>query len=118
MMKRQRFLVLVLTCVILTASLVGQDVQHAPTVAQCQADQRLWDSEIMNKSRDDLPVVGILQKQTSEMRDCLSVDPPHQFQYIVTTDEIDAEELIRTLHFLQRHNMMADFKTEDAAGKR
>jgi hypothetical protein len=25
---------------------VGQDVQHAPTVAQCQADQRLWLSKL------------------------------------------------------------------------
>jgi hypothetical protein len=35
---------LILSVFVLAA--VGQDVQHAPTVAQCQADQRLWSAEI------------------------------------------------------------------------
>jgi hypothetical protein len=30
---------------VLTASVAGQ-VEHAPTVEQCQADQRLWLAEI------------------------------------------------------------------------
>jgi hypothetical protein len=46
---------LVLASLILTASLVGQ-VEHAPTVAQCQADQRLWLSKLLvdeKVKRDD-----------------------------------------------------------------
>jgi hypothetical protein len=113
MMKR----LLVLVSLILTASLVGQ-VEHAPTVAQCQADQRLWDSKLISKSGMVLPDVGVLVKWRTEMNDCLTVDRQNQFEYIVTTDEIDAETLLRTIHFLERHNMMVDFKTEDAAGKR
>jgi|HubBroStandDraft_6_1064221.scaffolds.fasta_scaffold517911_2 hypothetical protein len=36
---------LVLGCLVLAASLAGQ-VQYAPTVAQCQADQRFWMSKL------------------------------------------------------------------------
>ncbi|MGA8510013.1 MAG: hypothetical protein WB762_30755 [Candidatus Sulfotelmatobacter sp.] len=96
---------------------VGQEIQHAPTVAQCQADQRLWDYEFIHQS-EKLPDVGVLQKWNSEMRDCMKVDPQTQLQYVFTVGEIDAETELRMMHFLQRHNMLADFKTEDAAGKR
>lgn len=101
---------------ILAVSLTAQ-VEHAPTVAQCQADQRLWDFKFLHE-REKLPDVTMLQKWNSELRDCLTVDPPTQLQYIFTVDEIDAETELRMLHFLQRHSMIADFKTEDAAGKR
>ena len=113
---------LVLT-VILTSSLVSQvvsppqSVEHAPTVAQCQADQRLWGYRLTHEP-EKLPDVGVLQKWSSELRDCLTVDPPTQLQYIITVDEIDTEMELRMMHFLQRRNMLADFKTEDAAGKR
>jgi hypothetical protein len=112
MMKR----LLVLSGLLLTASLVGQ-VEHAPTVAQCQADQRLWDYQLMHES-EKLPDVVVLQKWSSELRDCMKVDPQTQLQYVFTIDEIDAQTELRLMHFLQRHNLMADFKTEDAAGKR
>jgi hypothetical protein len=52
---------------------VGQDVQHAPTVAQCQADQRLWSSEIIDDTYPK-PDIDVLQKWTREMRDCRKVD--------------------------------------------
>lgn len=107
---------LVLSGLLLTASLVGQ-VEHAPTVAQCQADQRLWDYQLMHES-EKLPDVVVLQKWSSELRDCMKVDPQTQLQYVFTIDEIDAQTELRLMHFLQRHNLMADFKTEDAAGKR
>jgi hypothetical protein len=106
---------LILASLILTTSLVGQ-VEHAPTVAQCQADQKLWDSKI--ESKLGLPEVGILQKWTSEMEDCMTVDSQHQLQYVFTASEVDTETVLRMMHFLQRHNMLEDFKTEDAAGKR
>lgn len=107
---------LVFGWLILTASLTGQ-VEHAPTVAQCQADQRLWDYEFMHQS-EKLPNVGVLQKWNSEMQDCMKVDRQTQLLYESTVVDIDAETELRMMHFLQRHNMLADFKTEDAAGKR
>jgi hypothetical protein len=48
----------------------------------------------------------------------MKVDPQTQLQYVFAIDEIDAQTELRLMHFLQRHNLMADFKTEDAAGKR
>lgn len=48
----------------------------------------------------------------------MKVDPRAQLQYVFTVGEIDAETELRMMHFLQRHNMLADFKTEDAAGRR
>ena len=103
--------------VVATSLTFGQDVQHAPTVAQCQADQRLWDFKFIHQS-DKLPDVVVLQKWNSEMRDCMTVDPPTQLQYLFIVSQTDAETAIRLMHFLQRHNMSADFKTEDLAGKR
>lgn len=107
---------LVLGWLVLTVSLTGQ-VEHAPTVAQCQADQRLWGYEFTHQS-EKLPDVGVLQKWSSEMQDCMKVDPQTQLQYVFTVGQIDTEMELRMIHFLQRHNMLADFKTEDAAGKR
>jgi hypothetical protein len=109
-------LMLAFAVVLLAASLTGQ-VEHAPTVAQCQADQRLWDYEFMHQS-EKLPGVGVLQQWKSEMIACEKVDPQTQLQYLFTADEVDSEILLRMMHFLQRRNMLADFKTEDAAGKR
>jgi hypothetical protein len=77
----------------------------------------LWGYQLIHES-GKLPDVVVLQKWSSELRDCLKVDPPTQLQYIITVDEIDAETELRMMHFLQRHNMMADFKAEDAAGER
>jgi hypothetical protein len=112
MMKR----LLVLSGLLLTAALIGQ-VEHAPTVAQCQADQRLWDYQFIHEP-EKLPTVDVLQKWNSEMRDCLKVDPQAQLQYLFTAAEADTETEVRMMHFLQRHDMLTAFRTEDATGKR
>lgn len=106
---------LILVLFVLSAG--GQDIEHAPTVAQCQADQRLWDSKIESKS-EKLPDIGVLQRWSSELRDCLTVDSQHQLQYVFTVGEIDTETMLRMTHFLERRNMLTDFKAEDATGKR
>lgn len=44
---------------------VGQEVQHAPTVAQCQADQRLWLSKLEDGDKSSaLPEFDVLTKWT------------------------------------------------------
>jgi hypothetical protein len=96
---------------------VGQEIQHAPTVAQCQADQRLWDYQLINQS-EKLPDIEVLQKWNSELRDCMKADPQNRLQYFITVDEVDGETLLRMMHFLQRHNTLKDFVNEDDAGKR
>jgi hypothetical protein len=113
-MKRQRLLVLV--CLILTASLVGQ-VEHAPTVAQCQADQRLWFSEIEGES-STLPKYDVLSEWAIEMGECKTVDPANFDKYYNLHGEIDAERALRMMHFIERHGLWTQFKAEDAAGKR
>jgi hypothetical protein len=95
---------------------VGQEVQHAPTVAQCQADQRLWGHALAHP--ENLPDFVALEERASEMVDCGRVDPQDQPEYELTAATIYAQIEARMLHYLQRHNMLADFKAEDAAGKR
>jgi hypothetical protein len=71
-----RFLTLAIVLVI-TASLTGQ-VQHAPTVAQCQADQRLWLSQLEGGDRSKLPEFYALIDETKEMDACQKVDPTNE----------------------------------------
>jgi len=105
--------------VVLVASLtVGQDVQHAPTVAQCQADQRVWVADIEQVDSPRLPKYSVLSKWSHEMTDCEKVDPDNKGKYYNTGAEIDAMQAIRLMDFLDRHGLWAKFKEEDAAGKR
>jgi hypothetical protein len=64
--------VLILSVFVLAA--VGQDVQHAPTVAQCQADQRLWLSHLEEDDPPHLPTFNVLVSWESEMNDCRTID--------------------------------------------
>lgn len=100
---------------------VGQDIEHAPTVAQCQADQRLWLSEIEANDKDSsvqLPDMSVLHQWLREMNNCITVDPENKTRYYNTVGEIDAEMLLRTESFIRRHALWSKFMGEDAAGKR
>ena len=107
---------LVLVSLILTASLIGQ-VEHAPTVAQCQADQRLWLSDL-EQNPHKLPEMSVIVKWNGEMGDCEKVDPDNRFRYYNTSGEIAAEEIARMQHFFDRHGLWTQFMDEDSAGKR
>jgi arylsulfatase A-like enzyme len=114
-MKRQR---LVFGWLILTASLVGQ-VEHAPTVAQCQADQRLWLSKIeSDPNQSTLPPYSVLNKWRGEMLDCADVDPDNKMRYYSTGGEFVDAGMKRLMDFLTRHQLWDKFLEEDAAGKR
>lgn len=108
---------LILTVVMATSLTVGQ-VEHAPTVAQCQADQRLWLSRIEEVDSSRQPVFRLLTEWSHEMAECEHVDPSNQLRYYNTEYEIDALESKRLLHFIVRHDLMDKFVEEDAAGKR
>jgi hypothetical protein len=111
----KHFLVL---AVVLAASLtVGQDVQHAPTVAQCQADQTLWLSKVEGPSAS-LPAYYVIAQWGGEMKDCETVDPSNQLKYYNTMAEITAEEHGRLEHFVDRHGTWDIFIAEGGAGKR
>lgn len=108
--------------VILSASLqAGQVIEHAPTVAQCQADQRLWLAQIeadAKGSNNTLPTVDVIMAWSSEMYKCKDVDPTNHLKYYNTDSEITTERMLRLEHFLDRHDLRQKFMAEDAAGLR
>jgi hypothetical protein len=113
LMAKRRLITLAVT--VLATSLVGQ-VEHAPTVAQCQADQRLWIDEIENRGTH-LKYVTI-DGWLLEMGDCDKVDPKNHSNYHSTEAEIVAEEALRMEGFIQRHSLWNKFIAEDSAGTR
>jgi|HubBroStandDraft_6_1064221.scaffolds.fasta_scaffold802742_2 hypothetical protein len=117
MMTRVARLVLTLgiMCIFLTGSVA--QIEHAPTVAQCQADQRLWFSRLEDTT-SSLPTYDVLRQWGSEMQDCQTVDPNNASKYINVYMEVDASLLTRTINFLARHKLFQSFVDEDAAGQR
>lgn len=109
---------LVILAFVLAASLRGQ-VEHAPTVEQCQADQRLWLSKLEAVPPDtNLPGFKTLQQWSSEMSDCREVDPKNGWTYFNVQSESNVLQAARMLRFLRRHNLWDKFLEEDAAGNR
>jgi hypothetical protein len=97
---------------------VGQDIEHAPTVEQCRADQRLWKARLKGGG-GPLPSVQILSQWHGEMIACWNVDPTtDQNDYAGTTVYISVEESNRYLAFIKRHNLYKQFEQEDKEGKR
>jgi hypothetical protein len=112
-----RFVTLVLA-VVITASLTGQ-VQHAPTVAQCQADQRLWLSKLEVLPIDtNLPSFTTLRQWSNVMGDCKEVDSKNAWLYFNVQAESDTIQAGQMLRFLNREHMWDKFLAEDEAGKR
>jgi len=98
-------------------SAVAQDIQHAPTAAQCQADIAVWKAE--SKVDIEALAVNTLVGRANELSDCSKV--------LVG----DGSELARTLravydqhienryaHFVMRHGLGQQMVDEDAKGAR
>jgi hypothetical protein len=96
-----------------------RQVKHAPTVAQCQADERLWMSKLEQTQPSGTKDVSYntLQSWIDEMGDCEAVDPDESNRYINVTHETLSEIAIRYRNFLWRHNLEEQFIQEDASGK-
>jgi|SRR4029077_8454721 hypothetical protein len=103
--------------VVMVSLSVGQ-VEHAPTVAQCQADQRLWLSKIEQGDSPALAKFDVLSQWSTEMIDCQKVDPTHSWDYNNLGWEISTTQATRMLSFIHRHDMWQKFLNEDAAGQR
>src|ERR1700733_5260164 len=97
---------------------VGQDVEPAPTVAQCQADQRLWLSKLQESDSLRFPTFNVLPRWGFEMGDCEKVDPDNESKYYNIGAETHALQATRLLNFIDRHGLREKFLAEDAAGKR
>ena len=102
-------------------SIHAQEVEQAPTVPQCQADQRLWrsklDQALVPSRVKDVSFMELVNWYT-EMKDCISVDPDHRTDYLVTLSLVDTTQYTRLVNFLGRHDLTWDqFLAEDAQGK-
>jgi hypothetical protein len=98
-----------------TVSPAKDEIKHASTVAQCQADQKLWLAE---RDRNDSLPFDALHKRFDEMVDCHNVDPANDHQYYNTASSEAMSMFKRMSQFIQRHKMWDEFQAEDAAGKR
>jgi hypothetical protein len=101
---------------LLSASVAAQ-IEHATTVAQCQADQHLWMQQLQDLSHP-LPGFHTMTERYKEMEHCTQVDHANEVQYYNTSSEIQANQLTRLFNFVQRHDLWDKFIEEDAAGKR
>ena len=103
-------------------------MQHAPTVEQCRADQKLWFSRISDDAKAEEaeglrePVAHSISFQqltflTLEMHDCARIDPEFKKEYYQTSGDAAVTADNRLVHFLYRHNLNQQFLAEDAQGK-
>jgi hypothetical protein len=117
-----KFLPLAVVAGVLVASFAfgkpAQNVEHAPTVQQCQADQAYWFSKLEQTHGTDDVTYGTLQGWHTEMDQCAVVDPSNRWKYYNTMSESDAEVATRLMRFVERHNLWKQFIAEDAAGVR
>ena len=105
-----------LAVVLIAAPAFTQEVQNAPIVAQCQADQRLWHQRM--KDKDD-PLADtsfrMLLHLEAEMQNCRRVDPPNGPLYNLVASEILAVKDNRAFAFIDRHKLLDLFLREDEA---
>jgi len=90
---------LLLSLVVTAPAVWPQEVQHAPTVEQCRADQRLWLSELEGPPGPPASIGSIgypeLLKRSDEMYACRAVDPDFEHQYYNVMGEIAFARVVR-----------------------
>jgi hypothetical protein len=92
--------------------------EHAPTATQCQADQRLWLSQLETPTGPADVQYSTLVKWVDELQKCTVVDPDRASEYENTRNETLFVEATRQSSFIQRHGLFPQFLAEDKAGKR
>lgn len=103
----------------LATSLLAQD--HAPTVEQCRADQRLWLSQFDNPELVNGLSYYQLSDRMGEMSECIAVDRDDQSRvllYSETASRFNIKQMVRLRDFVKRHGLYDQFIAEDADGKR
>jgi|SRR5271163_1280020 len=111
---------LLAAAILIAYPLSAQEVKHAPTVAQCQADQRLWAAKLEQPHGQGVMAVSYrtLMEWLNEMTDCEDVDPTQHDLYMNTSGETITAMATRLRAFVYRHKMWEQFLTEDEAGAR
>ncbi len=111
-------IILALVILLFPVSNFSQQVEHAPTVAQCQADQAVWLSKLENEhGLDDVAYLS-LTAWVNEMLQCKIVDQSNGTKYSNTASEAVAAQQVRASDFIYRHSLWQKFLAEDAAGQR
>lgn len=100
----------------LSFPLFAQD--HAPTVEQCRADQRLWAARMEDNTNIGSLSAKELNTFSGEMNDCVAVDSERENAYNLQAAMFRLEIEKRLTDFLVRHDLMQQFAAEDKAGKR
>jgi hypothetical protein len=113
-----KYAIALTVAVFVLVAVASPQLEHAPTVEQCQADQELWFSKLeTNESTSDV-TFDTLRGWISEMGDCQSVDKPNWHEYYHVEAEATQERSQREFDFIVRHGLATQFVSEDAAGKR
>jgi hypothetical protein len=108
--------IVILLFTAITTTAHPQEVKHAPTVAQCQADGRLWLSKLDDENSKSSVSYNTLVDWGAEMKDCTKVDPTQHQLYYDVEDDVLATILDRYLNFIKRHQLYEQFVGEDEAG--
>jgi hypothetical protein len=125
--------ILLAAAILIAVPAIGQEVQHAPTAAQCQADRAVWSvqadewvqAEIAHSDRgtanlsalNKMTVDGI-HARAEELGTCNTVDPANQQMYSLAADNYSLIYLSRLTHFMTRHGLFSQFFEEDSQGQR
>ena len=111
----------------------AQEIQHAPTVDQCTADEKLWGSyDVQNEYQEaesrhlrdgipnhtDIARLSILQltSRGKEMNDCARVVTAQPFLDVANFYLSVVED--RYSSFVKRHGLMKQMVKEDVEGQR
>jgi|SRR5580700_6017799 hypothetical protein len=101
----------------LTMSSAAQDIQHAPTAAQCQADIAVWTAQ----SKADIVAlpVNALVSRANELSDCSKVLDGDASEWARTMRAVYDQHIEnRYVHFIMRHGLGQQMVDEDAKGAR
>jgi len=102
---------------IFTMGAAAQDIQHAPTAAQCQADIAVWKTQ--NKAHIEALPVNTLVGRANELSDCSKVLDGDGSELARTMRAIYDQHIEnRYVHFLMRHGLGQQMVDEDAKGAR
>jgi hypothetical protein len=104
-----------------------QQAQQMPSVTKCRENQKLYISKFNEATRlwlsSDkkgdwpLPKMEGLTSWSEEMNRCKKVDSQNKCIYDFTIGEINADKVIRFGYFLHKHNLVEQFRQEDAKGE-
>jgi hypothetical protein len=102
---------------LLTMGAMAQDIKHAPTAAQCQADIAVWKAE----SKVDIEALALntLLGRANELSDCSKVLVSDGSDWAQTMRAVYDQHIEkRYVHFLMRHGLGQQMVDEDAKGAR